>query len=108
MSTDRKRQIELLIKQFMKETFAKNMRKYTQKKEEGESGFSEVFDMFKDFADMIIGDDNTVDIKEEVVEESESSGRAEEEIKHLKEQIEMLKQQLRDKEEIIHLLKKNA
>lgn len=112
MNATKDDRIEKLIKKFMKEAFKEKMENFSQKKNNQGSGFEEMFDMFKDFAEMITGEDsNTIDIEEEEVIKKESTDHqkgSKLEIKLLKEQITILKQQLKDKDDIINLLKEKA
>jgi len=108
MNATKDDRIEKLIKKFMKEALSRNMENFSQRKKGQGSGFEEMFDMFKDFAEMVTGEDsNTIDIEEEEVSVNKKTEDIDnrKEVKLLKEQIEILKQQLKDKDDIISLLK---
>ncbi len=108
MNATKDDRMEQLIKKFMKEALSKNMENFAQRGNRGQgNGFEEMFDMFKDFAEMITGEDgNTIDIEEEEVVDTKSANASQEkEIELLREQIALLKQQLKDKDDIISLLK---
>ncbi len=97
--------IEFLVNQFMREVMSRGYQKFRTMQQDKRSPFDDLYDLFEKFKSKY-EEEQTVDA--ESVDLSKTESAKDVEIKYLKVQVEQLKQQLKDKEEMIELLKKQA
>lgn len=96
--------LESLINEFIKEMMSRGFNKFRQANNGRNPGMDDLFDMFNKFKQKFEWDNSeeVVPTKEEDKKEDFSKDL---EIKYLKEQVETLKEQLKDKDKIIKMLK---
>ena len=99
--------MEGLIQQFVKEMMTRGFNKFRQANNGRNPGLEDLFDLFEKFKgkDEETNTSTTTATKVRVDEEERASDISKElEIKYLKDQVEQLKQQLKDKDRIIKMM----
>ncbi|MBX2844267.1 MAG: DUF5320 domain-containing protein [Flammeovirgaceae bacterium] len=95
---------ESLINEFIKEMMARGFNKFKQSNNGRNPGMDDLFDMFNKFKQKFEWD-TTEEVVPRKEEDSKGDFSKDLEIKYLKEQVETLKEQLKDKDKIIKMLK---
>jgi len=97
---------ERLFKEMAREFMSKGFGRFSDDRRQKNPGFDDLFDWFDDFREKMRNTDKEGTI---IIEDEENDESVKDlEIKYLKDQVRQLKQQLKDKEELIELLKSKA
>ncbi|WP_020532736.1 DUF5320 domain-containing protein [Flexithrix dorotheae] len=96
--------LESLINEFIKEMMSRGFNKFRQANNGRNPGMDDLFDMFNKFKQKFEWD-NSEEVVPTKEEDKKDDFSKDLEIKYLKEQVETLKEQLKDKDKIIKMLK---